>query len=219
MRKVLLLIREKSKDILLILSLALNILWLADIHTDTREPEQIAEPTTEISEEVTTANSTEITMETVGEPQAIEEITTEVAFYDVPLDEDLQLYIMNLCNERHISTALVLAMIERESNFDASAVGDNGRSFGLMQIQPRWYQERMEQLGGGDWLNPYDNVTVGINILTDLFRKYGDDVYMVLMTYNGGSSYARRMVEQGKVSDYALEIVARAEELDKERGD
>ena len=77
----------------------------------------------------------------------------------------------------------------------------------------------MEQLGGGDWLNPYDNVTVGINILTDLFRKYGDDLYMVLMIYNGGSSYARRMVEQGKVSDYALEIVARAEELDKERGD
>ena len=219
MRKVLLLIREKSKDILLVLSLTLNILWLADRHTATREPEQIAEPTTEMSEEVTTANSTEITMENVGEPQVIEEATAEVTYYDVPLDEDLQLYIMNLCNERHISTALVLAMIERESNFDASAIGDNGRSFGLMQIQPRWYQERMEQLGGGDWLNPYDNVTVGINILTDLFRKYGDDLYMVLMIYNGGSSYARRMVEQGKVSDYALEIVARAEELDKERGD
>lgn len=158
---------------------------------------------------------------TVAEPTTEEistvEQTTEkiVQLYDVPLDAELQLYIMDLCEEANISAALVIAVIERESNYNASAVGDSGNSLGLMQIQPKWHQWRMDELGGSDWFNPYNNVAVGVHILEGLFDKYGDDVYLVLMAYNGGASYAEKMASKGIVSDYAINVDARAAELER----
>ena len=157
--------------------------------------------------------------ETVKTDKVAAEPTTEqvIELYDVPLEEQLQHYIMDLCEKVNIAPALVMAIIERESKFDPLAEGDNGNSLGLMQIQPKWHQWRADELGCLDWYNPYDNVTVGIDILADLFAKHGDDVYMVLMAYNGGNSYAYRMADKGKISDYAIEVDARAEELEKIR--
>lgn len=143
-----------------------------------------------------------------------EETTTATVLMDVPVSEDLQLYIINLCEERNISPALVMAVIERESCFKAEVIGDNGDSFGLMQIQPKWHQERMDKLGCTDLLNPYDNVTVGIDILTELLTESNDITY-VLMAYNGGSDYAKKMQKKDKVSNYASTVIERAEELGK----
>lgn len=164
-------------------------------------------------EVISTAAVEVVTVDTVAEA---EEQTTEevIQLYDVPLDEDLQLYIMDLCEEANISAALVIAVIERESNFNASAVGDSGNSLGLMQIQPRWHQERMNRLGCSDLLNPYENVAVGIDILAGLFAEY-EDLAFVLMAYNGGTNYAMNMIQNGKVSDYAISVEARAEELER----
>ena len=166
----------------------------------------------------TTIIETAIT-ETVKMDKVAAEPTTEqvIELYDVPLEEQLQHYIIDLCKKANIAPALVMAIIERESEFDPLEVGDNGNSLGLMQIQPKWHQWRADELGCFDWYNPYDNVTVGIDILADLFAKYEDDVYMVLMAYNGGNSYAYRMADKGKVSDYAIKVDARAEELEKIR--
>ena len=183
------------------------------------------EEITTIQKESTTsegANIETVTVETV----AVTEVTTEqvtqkvcVELYDVPLEAELQYYIIELCESAHISSALVMAIIERESDFNALEVGDDGDSLGLMQIQPKWHQWRMDKLGGSDWFNPYDNVTVGVHILTELFHKYGDDVYMVLMAYNGGCAYAERMSEQGEYSNYAIEVDARSEALEHMKED
>lgn len=181
--------------------------------------QEMDKPATSSTEPVTTAVVEIVTVDKVAEATTEEistvEPTTTVQLYDVPLDADLQLYIMDLCEEANISAALVIAVIERESNFNASAVGDSGNSLGLMQIQPKWHQWRMDELGGSDWLNPYDNVAVGVHILKSLFETYGDDVYMVLMAYNGGASYAKRMVAEGIYSDYAINVDARAAELER----
>lgn len=141
-------------------------------------------------------------------------VTTKT-YYDVNLSYELQDYIIKRCEQYNISPSLVMAIIERESNCNEKAVGDNGNSLGLMQIQPKWHQWRADKLGCLDWYNAYDNVTVGIDILGDLFSKYGDDVYMVLMAYNGGPSYAERMSSKGEISKYAIEVDARAEELER----
>lgn len=179
-------------------------------------------PVETYTETRTTATVEVVTVDTVAEPtteeQTTEEPTTAVQLYDVPLDAELQLYIMDLCEEANISAALVIAVIERESNFNASAVGDSGNSLGLMQIQPKWHQWRMDELGGSDWFNPYNNVAVGVHILEGLFDRYGDDVYMVLMAYNGGASYAEKMASKGIVSDYAINVDARAAELERGEG-
>ena len=193
-----------------------------------------AETTTVINEtsteESTTADVSENATQTVAEPQTttlnyecptnviVEEFSTVVYNpYGVPLDGELQMYIIEACNRANISPALVFAIIEKESNYDVLAVGDGGDSLGIMQIQPKWHQWRMEAVGGRDWLNPYDNIAVGIHILTDLFETYGDDVYMVLMAYNGGRSYAEKMEQKGEISNYAKEVSVRAEELDQGR--
>lgn len=142
----------------------------------------------------------------IQEEKAEESTAVQVAIYPVPLDEDLQLFIIRSCEARHIDPAVVMAMIESESSYDASAVGDGGNSLGLMQIQPRWHSERMQELGCEDLLDPYQNVTVGIDILETL-SVTGKPIEWVLMAYNGGTKYAYQKEAAGEVSGYAKEVL------------
>lgn len=135
-------------------------------------------------------------------------------FFDVPLDEDLQTYIFELSEDIGIDPAIVIAIIEKESNYDASAVGDHGRSLGLMQIQFRWHTARMAELGCDDLLDARQNVCVGIDILADLLEE-GESIEWVLMAYNGGHAYADRLAGEGRVSEYAAEVLKMAEELER----
>lgn len=134
--------------------------------------------------------------------------------WDVPLEHDLQLFIADLCEEVNIDPGLVLAMIEQESQWDAAAVGDNGRSFGLMQVQERWHKDRMNKLGCDDLLNPYENVVVGIDILAEKLAKY-DTTAEALTAYNAGDygAYVHYFSKGIYANDYAKKVLARAEEL------
>lgn len=152
--------------------------------------------------------------EAVPNPEPEEPV---VLYYDVPLDEDLQDHIFAVCEEYRINPAIVFAIIERESQFDIDAIGDRGRSFGLMQVQKRWHGDRMNKLGVTNLLNPYQNVRVGIDYLAELFERC-EDIEWVLMAYNGGPSYANRSVAAGLVSSYATGVLVRSRELDNERG-
>lgn len=135
-------------------------------------------------------------------------------FFDVPLDEDLQTYIFELSEDIGIDPAIVIAIIEKESNYDASAVGDHGRSLGLMQIQLRWHTARMAELGCDDLLDASQNVCVGIDILADLLEE-GESIEWVLMAYNGGQVYADRLASEGRVSEYAVKVIEMANELER----
>ena len=138
----------------------------------------------------------------------------EAKYFDVPLEEDLQNYIFKLCDENSIDPALVIAMIYRESSYNPALIGDNGKSFGLMQIQPKWHQWRMDKLNCPDLLNPYQNVTVGIDFLSELFNR-GKSLDWVLMAYNGGPSYADEKAAAGEVSDYVKRVLQYAEGLER----
>lgn len=113
-------------------------------------------------------------------------------YYNCPLSHELQDYIADLCAEVSIDPAVIIAMIGRESTYRADAKGDKGNSLGLMQIQPRWHYERMEALDCDDLLDPYDNVTVGIDFLAELVKKYDGNINMALMAYNAGASGAKK---------------------------
>lgn len=142
------------------------------------------------------------------------EIEEKSRFFDVPLDEDLQTYIFELSEDIGIDPAIVIAIIEKESNYDASAVGDHGRSLGLMQIQLRWHTARMAELGCDDLLDARQNVCVGIDILADLLEE-GESIEWVLMAYNGGQVYADRLASEGRVSEYAAKVIEMANELER----
>lgn len=181
------------------------------------EPEVITE-SSYIVEEVHI--SEEIKIEVEPEPEErIEEVVEiieepEVRYFDVPLAHDLQDLIFELCEERGIDPAIIVAMIDRESRFKADTRGDRGRSYGLMQIQPRWHQKRANELGCPDLMNPYHNVTVGIDLLGDLIES-GGSIEWALMAYNGGASYANKKVSRGIVSDYAKEVLSNSKTLYK----
>ena len=132
--------------------------------------------------------------------------------YDVPLDADLQNHIITLCDRENIDPALVMAVIGVESNYNAEAIGDNGRSYGLMQVQTEWHQARIERLKSPDMLNSYDNVTVGIDILAE---KISEDkgIEWALMAYNGGNSHADMMQQTGQLSEYAETVIKLWQEL------
>ena len=68
-----------------------------------------------------------------------------------------------------------------------------------------------------DLHDPLQNVKVGVALLCQYFEE-NDDVYYVLMKYNGGHAYANKMMKAGKVSDYAREITERAIMYERENG-
>lgn len=134
------------------------------------------------------------------------------AYFDVPLDKNLQDHIMDICDEREIDYRIAFAMIKCESGFRPDAVGDGGNSLGLMQIQQRWHYARMERLGCDNLLDPYQNVMVGLDLFGDLLKHYSV-VEHALMAYNGGGSYANNMIAEGRISGYVTRILACADEL------
>ncbi len=140
----------------------------------------------------------------------------EFPFYDVPLDEDLQLFIVRECEKHHIDAAIIMAMIERESAFDADAIGDNGHSHGLMQIQERYHIERMERLGCDDLLDPYQNVLVGIDYLAELLESY-EDIEKALIAYNAGATGAyKHWFSRGVYSsDYSKAVIESSQNITK----
>ena len=128
-------------------------------------------------------------------------------YTQVPLDKELQNYIINQCHAKGIAPAIVMAMIRHESNYDPNDMGDGGRAYGLMQIHPRWHSERMQRLGCTELLDPYHNVTVGIDYLAELYSKYGD-IAKALVAYNQGSY-------KGTVTQYAKAVLNTANAMEE----
>ena len=135
-------------------------------------------------------------------------------YFDVPLEEEVQDYIFDICDEYSVDPELIVSMIFHESNFDSAVIGENdsGYSYGLMQIMPRWNYDRMERLGCLDFLNPYQNVHVGVDLLAEYIQK-GYGIEWALMAYNGGPSYANRKAAEGVISGYATRIMDDAKSL------
>jgi hypothetical protein len=123
-------------------------------------------------------------------PVVVEQHEDVYATYNVPLDYDLQLYIIQTCEELNIDAGVVMAMIFYESSYQADAIGDGGNSLGLMQIQERWHKERMERLDVTNLLHPYQNVTVGIDFLAELVNECNGDIEKALICYNTGRAGA-----------------------------
>lgn len=180
------------------------------------------EPQAEVMQEQTTT-AEQPTTTAIVEVEIVEVETQIVAeptykLCDIPLDEELQIWVFDYCKDKHISPYLIFAMCERESQYNADAVGDNGNSLGIMQIQPRWHQERMDRLGCTDLLDARQNIIIGVDILLELYSK-NEDTAWVLMAYNGGVAYANRHYDAGNTSEYAEYIMARAEELEQMKGE
>lgn len=147
-------------------------------------------------------------------------------FYEIPPEyaekggyfpEIMQIYTYCLCKQEGVSYPLIVAMIERESGYQFDTVGDNGRSFGYMQINAAANADRIEESGCTDMLNPYQNVRVGIRLMKDLIEKYGT-IQDALTAYNYGEAGAYRHLWSNGiyVYDYNQSIMNRMREIEEE---
>lgn len=146
--------------------------------------------------------------------------TTTKLYTNIPLSARFQKYIDGKCKSYGISTNVVMGCIRTESNFQTQIMGDNGKAYGLMQVQKQWHKARMKKVGATDLLNPYDNVAVGIDYLAELYKIYNGNWHKALMAYNGGHAYCKRRLRMGLTnSPYSRRVMNYAEDFKKERND
>ncbi len=129
--------------------------------------------------------------------------TKAIVTYPVPLDQELQDYIVQTCLEYEVSPCVVFAIIGVESGYDTSKIGDNGKSWGLMQIYSTQHTARCVRLGAWNLLDPKMNVRVGIDYLAELLST-GHDIEWCLSWYNGHG---------GEPCEYARTVLCNAEQI------
>ena len=142
-------------------------------------------------------------------------ITTTKLYNSIPLSARFQKFIDEKCNNYGLSTNVVMGVIKKESSFNTSIMGDNGEAYGLMQVQKKWHRARMRKLGVTDLLECYNNVSVGIDYLAELYKANNGNWHKTLMAYNGGQAYANRRV----TTYYSRTVMQYAEQFKKERND
>ncbi len=150
-----------------------------------------------------------ITTGELWEPAALDPLPPSESNYndDIPLTCEEQKWLQAACKEFDVPYALALGLIEKETHF-RNVTGDDGASAGYMQIQRKWHRDRMERLGVTDLLDPEGNFRVGLDFLSELYRKYHDWT-IALTVYNMGHN-------PGYVTNYAnavMENHARWQEL------
>lgn len=150
-------------------------------------------------------------------------------FYEIPEEyqatggyfpEEAQIYTYCICKQYGVRYDLVVALIEKESGYKFDKVGDDGHSIGYMQIYEECHRDRMERLNVTDLMNPYQNVLVGIDYLSELIERYGT-IQDALAAYNYGEKGAREHLWSNGVYVYSYNsaIMQRMKEIEEEVGE
>lgn len=129
---------------------------------------------------------------------------------DTYIAKDIQDVIYEVADDYNICPELIMAIIEYESSGKPTA--DNGNCKGLMQIYESVHTKRMSKLGVTDLYDPKQNITVGCDLLLELFEEY-EDLPVVLMKYNGTPNAVKRGLN-GNYTSYCKKVMARSYELE-----
>ena len=92
-----------------------------------------------------------------------------------------------IARKHAVDEALVLAVIEVESRYDAFAVSPRG-AMGLMQLMP----QTASRFAVRNTFNPVDNVDGGVRYLKELLTRYSGQVRLALAAYNAGEDAVDR---------------------------
>ena len=182
--------------------------------------DETEEPTIKPTKQPKSIVKTTKTTKQPTKKQSSSSSTSTKLYTNIPLSARFQKYIDGKCKSYGISTNVVMGCIRTESNFQTQIMGDNGKAYGLMQVQKQWHKARMKKVGATDLLNPYENVDVGIDYLAELYKIYDGNWHKALMAYNGGHAYCKRRLRMGLVnSPYSRRVMNYAEDFKKERND
>lgn len=101
----------------------------------------------------------------------------------VPPGHNYTPLIQNYSEKYGVDSDLVHAIIQVESNFDASAVSSKDCK-GLMQLHP----DTADRFGVNDVFDPADNIEGGVRYLSYLIDFFDRDIDHVLAAYNAGEN-------------------------------
>ena len=163
------------------------LIWHKTEPTGTEDPVQITDDTKTYG----TADGRVFT----GEVNWVGSDAPDFSPLDVDMDEDLQEYVFNLCYCYNIDWTLVMALIEKESQYQSNVISKTD-DYGLMQINKSNFEWLTDVTGVTDFLNAKDNIRCGVFVLRKLFEKY-DDPCKVLMAYNMGENGAGKLWDMG----------------------
>ena len=129
----------------------------------------------------------------------------------------VQKYIYVECRKRNVNYWKVIGLIEKESGYDCTKVGKAGDS-GYTQIVPSMNMEKMDELEVTDIMDPYQNTSTCIALLSDLLEKYNGNYEKALTAYNAGmkGAYDDYFSKGITASEYALDIIQKAERIKEE---
>lgn len=126
-------------------------------------------------------------------------------------------YVYQICeDETDIPNLpeIVIAMIYHESRFNPTV--SNGDHIGLMQISTYWHSKRAENLGITDMWDPYSNISLGVDILKDLYYNYTNkNITLSVMMYNMDFSQAKKIYNAGSISSYAKNVFYTSQHLEE----
>lgn len=186
----------------------------ANVQTDIKENNQ-----EQVSTEQELAESENETGDTEMAAASINAITpyTQLGMIRTPVCTEYQDYVEQICSAYDIMPELVVAIMETESGGVRTAYNGSYGCVGLMQINESVHQGRMKKLGVTDLYDPYSNILVGVDLLSELLENDDQNVYLALAHYHGERD-ANYRTNAGNYSSYVKKIIARTQELLSEQG-
>lgn len=171
-----------------------------------------------ITIDMPTYQQEDVTIEAKHEFIVKETVTVEPLYYvdvvDGYISEDSLKSICRYVGSQYdIQPELLQAIAFTESRYKVDALGSSNDK-GLCQIVEKWHTGRMTALGITDIYDPYSNILLCADIISELQTcKYGYDMQFVLMAYNMGENTATRHYESGVISEYAMNVTRKFQEL------
>ncbi|MFC1745515.1 lytic transglycosylase domain-containing protein [Candidatus Riflebacteria bacterium] len=115
--------------------------------------------------------------------RAIEESTKNTKSPARFKENNFQDKIIKAARKYGLDNDLLHSIIKVESDYNPLAISPKG-AMGLMQLMP----ETAKSLGVRDPFNPLENLEGGSKLLAKLFKKYDNNLDLVLSAYNAGEA-------------------------------
>lgn len=150
----------------------------------------------------------------------VEAYPTKVSIvYDDGIPDDIREYCDEIGAEFNICPELLESIAYQESRFIQDVKSEN--YYGLMQVNVIIHKERIEKYGycADDMLKAYPCIKVAADYLADLFEAYGDDDPIILLLYSGsGWDAVEKYKENGFMTQYVSDVLARSAEYERLHG-
>ena len=132
----------------------------------------------------------------------------------VEVPEEVRTISEELGKQYNICPEMIQAICWRESRFQTDV--ESGGCVGIMQVSPKWHQDRMDKLGVTDLKDIRQNMTVAVDYLSELVKDE-EDMEEALMRYHGESRIQEKL-DAGEMSGYVESILTLSAELEERNG-